>query len=120
MYVSPQYYMVFDYPFSTVPSLYARDILPKREALVDNITESVTDEAFDLASTWLSGSNVPHQGGTPNEEVLDVSQSDPIASDRISFADHIDQFATSSNAVLASEETLIVVSKVKPRSFRGR
>ena len=51
LYVSPQYHVVFDADFYTVPFQIACDISTSWSVLVKNGTESVTDEDFDLVST---------------------------------------------------------------------
>ena len=55
--------------------------------LVKNCTESVTDEEFDLASTWFNGTSVPTLDSVSNEEGLDASQSTSIVSHSVSSLD---------------------------------
>ena len=53
--VSPQYHIVFDDEFTTVPYLQSTEAPPNWEYLVANHTEKATDEAFSIASTWYEG-----------------------------------------------------------------
>jgi len=52
--VSPQYHVVFDDEFSTVPYMEAGTVPPNWSDLVKYSTERATPEDFDLAETWLS------------------------------------------------------------------
>ena len=51
--VSPQFHIIFDDLFTTVPSMNKNQLPPNWADLVENSRESVTDERFDLAKTWL-------------------------------------------------------------------
>ena len=52
--VSPQYHIVFDDEFSTVPFMRNGEIPPHWSQLVTSAAELVTDEEFDLATSWAN------------------------------------------------------------------
>ena len=52
--VSPQYHVVFDDDFTTVPYLRSGHIPANWSELVASSVEKVTDEAYNLASTWTT------------------------------------------------------------------
>jgi len=54
--VSPQYHLVFDDDFSTVPFMHSNDVPDHWEALVKSSTELATDEDFSLVETWYEQS----------------------------------------------------------------
>ena len=51
--VSPQFHVVFDDDFSTVPFLHSTDVPPHWEALCRNNTELSTSEEYNLADHWF-------------------------------------------------------------------
>ena len=53
--VSPQYHVLFDNEFSTVPYIEAGTIPPKWENFVKYSTKTATAQDIDLADTWLQG-----------------------------------------------------------------
>jgi hypothetical protein len=53
--VSPQYHVVFDDNFSTVPYMERGEVPPKWEDLCCLLAESATDESVNLAREWMSG-----------------------------------------------------------------
>lgn len=55
--VSPQYHVVFDDQFTTVPHMRALTVPPNWEKLVRQSRELVTTEQFDLTKTWFEGEN---------------------------------------------------------------
>ena len=55
--VSPQFHVVFDDSFSTIPYMNAGTTTPKWADLVMHYSELSTDEAFELAENWSS--NLP-------------------------------------------------------------
>ena len=67
LHVSPQFHVVFDDDFTTVPYLSSHDMPPNWTNLLQN-AEAATDEDYDLAKTWIASSeNAPqfllHQEG---------------------------------------------------------
>ena len=50
LHVSPQFHVLFDDEFTTVPFLRSGDVPPRLTQLVQSCTESSTDEAYDLAT----------------------------------------------------------------------
>ena len=52
--VSPQYHVVFDDHFTTVPFTNKNNTPPNWASLVENSRECVTEEEYDLAQEWLS------------------------------------------------------------------
>lgn len=57
--VSPQFHVVFDNTFPMVPHLRAGTIPQNRAHLVEHSCELVTDENYNLPSTWFSGEHDP-------------------------------------------------------------
>jgi hypothetical protein len=51
--VSPQYHVVFDDEFTTVPHLQKGTVPPNWNKLVTSSREKSTDEFFDLTKTWF-------------------------------------------------------------------
>ena len=50
-YVSPQYHVVFDDDFTTVPFMYSQEISPHWKALVKSSTELATEEDYLLVNS---------------------------------------------------------------------
>ena len=67
--VSPQYHILFDNEFSTVPYMEACTIPPNWVNLVRYLSEMATTQYVDLEDTWVRGKS--------NEEALDPL-SDPF------------------------------------------
>ena len=68
--VSPQYHVVFDDEFTTVPHL-RKGTVPKNWAdLVENTREKATEEFYDLSKTWFEP--VPDPSASDNEAVVTV------------------------------------------------
>ena len=53
--VSPQYHVVFDDDFTTVPFMEAGEVPPNWSDLCKHSAESATDESVDMALEWISG-----------------------------------------------------------------
>jgi hypothetical protein len=53
--VSPQYHVIFDDDFSTVPYMERGEVPPNWDDLCRLSAESATDESIDLALEWMSG-----------------------------------------------------------------
>ncbi len=51
--VSPQYHVVFDDTFSTVPYMDAGTVPPHWEDLLKHSSKKATDEEFSLAEDWM-------------------------------------------------------------------
>ena len=71
LHVSPQYHVVFDDEFSTVPYMRKSEMPPNWTDLVVSSREKATDEDFELATRWATES-------TLNEDV--AAESDPSMS----------------------------------------
>ena len=52
--MSPQYHLVFDDEFSTIPFMRDGAVPPHWSELVKHSAELVTDEAFNIATTWAN------------------------------------------------------------------
>ena len=76
LHVSPQYHVVFDDEFTTVSFLRTGDIPPHWTKLVQSCNEYATDEAYDLATSWIEDTDTYSDGGPSNEEVSDAPQAD--------------------------------------------
>ena len=79
LYVSPQFHVVFDDKFTTVPFLRSGDVPPRWTQLMHSCTESSTDEAYDLATQWIDDTDSYPSGGPSNDEVPGVLQSYTLA-----------------------------------------
>ena len=83
--VSPQYHVVFDDDFSTVPYLDSSEEPPNWCQLVSDSSEHVTDEQYNVATTWYSGqdadlptvSNLGSTDGEMREEDATTSSNAP-------------------------------------------
>eukprot|EP00957_Ditylum_brightwellii_P119555 9122198-Ditylum_brightwellii.AAC.1 len=53
--MSPQYHIIFDDEFITVPYLDSDEPPPNWTDLIKNHTESATEEAFNIVSSWYEG-----------------------------------------------------------------
>ena len=62
--VSPQYHVIFDDNFTTVPYMNEQQVPPNWSNIVANSRELVTEEQFDLAKTWLASSMSQEQEAT--------------------------------------------------------
>ncbi len=51
--VSPQFHVVFDDHFTTVPFMEKNEVPPHWAKLIENSHEKVTKEHYELAKTWL-------------------------------------------------------------------
>ena len=71
----------------------------------------MTGKGFDLASTWFSSTIVPPQISTSNEEGIDNSQSNSVASYSVTFADPIINDVLNSVHVPVSKEVDTSVSE---------
>ena len=60
--VSPQFHVVFDDTFSTVPHIRAGTTPPNWEQLVRNSSELSTDQDYDLTRTWFEATEDPADG----------------------------------------------------------
>ena len=69
--VSPQYHVVFDDDFTTVPYMEAGTLPPNWEDLVHHSCETATAEEVELADSWLSA--------VATEGANDDQLSDPFA-----------------------------------------
>jgi len=60
--VSPQFHVVFDDNFTTVPHMRNLTVPSNWDQLVKNSSELVTTEQFDLTKTWFEGQDDPTAG----------------------------------------------------------
>ena len=57
--VSPQYHVVYDDQFSTVHHMRDLTVPPNSDQLVQNSSELVTTEQYELTKTWFEGHDYP-------------------------------------------------------------
>ena len=74
--VSPQFYVVFDDTFSTVPYMDKKQVPPNWTSLVKASRERVTEAQYNLAETWLTNSVQPPNPLPDNTTVSPGSRSD--------------------------------------------
>ncbi len=70
--VSPQYHVVFDDLFTTVPFMEKSEVPPHWADLVERSREHVTDEHYELAKMWLFSTHEPGDISMP-----DCTNNDP-------------------------------------------
>ena len=75
LHVSPQYHVVFDDQFTTVPFMKNGEIPPHWEELVTHNTESVTDKKIDIANTWAAALTPDMIEDTPFSEDVNLQLS---------------------------------------------
>eukprot|EP00957_Ditylum_brightwellii_P010242 774594-Ditylum_brightwellii.AAC.2 len=68
MQTSPQYHVVFDDKFSTIPYLQSSEAPPNWTNLVAKCTENATEQVFTIASSWYEGESVVRSDTATNEE----------------------------------------------------
>lgn len=73
--ISPQFHVVFDDTFSTVPYMREGTVPPHWAELVRNSTEMATDKDFDLSRLWFEGEEDPSE--TSPTDLPIVSQEEP-------------------------------------------
>ena len=71
----------------------------------------MTDENFDLTSTWFNGTSVPTHDSVSNEEGLDASDSTSVVSHIVTFTDLLVQDDSDNTSSSISEEVSTDVSK---------
>ena len=76
--VSPQFHVVFDDTFGTVPYMDKKQVPPNWTSLVEASRKRVTEEQYNLAENWLTNSVQSPNPLPDNTTVLRGSQSDQI------------------------------------------
>ena len=74
--VSPQFHVVFDDAFSTVPYMDQKQVPPNWASLVEQSRELVKEEQYDLAENWLTNSVQPSDPLTESNKDSPLSQVD--------------------------------------------
>ncbi len=64
--VLPQYHVVFDDLFTTIPFMEKSEVPPNWADLVERSQEHVTDEHYELAKTWLFPTHEPGDISMPD------------------------------------------------------
>jgi hypothetical protein len=77
--VSPQFHVVFDDNFSTIPCLRDGTMPSNWAELVRNSSEAVTDEDYDITRTWFRQTNDPSADETIGQAAGSVSHSAPAS-----------------------------------------
>ena len=99
LHVSPQYHVVFDDEFTTVPFMRNGEIPPQWEDLVKKSSEHATNENFDLASAWTAdhfdqdGNDLALDGtedSTANGGEKENPSEDEVSKKKVQFADEED------------------------------
>ena len=75
LHISPQYHVVFDDQFTTVPFMKNEEIPPDWEELATHNTESVTDKKIDIANTWAAALTPDMIEDTPFSEDVNLQLS---------------------------------------------
>ena len=74
--VSPQYHLVFDDEFSTVPYLSSTDIPPQWLALVKHSSERTPTGDYTVAKTWFN--EISQDESTGIEPIILTNNSEPL------------------------------------------
>ena len=91
LHVSPQFHIVFDDEFTTVPFMRNEDEPPHWAKLVKESSELATDQEYELAKEWTSQGNIisdegaPTLGneGAPSTDTSENEGAEPIYRDRM-------------------------------------
>jgi hypothetical protein len=83
--VSPQYHVVCDDQFTMVPFVEKNEVPPNWAQLVENLTEKVTEEHYELNKIWLFLD--PELGDTlmPEQNPANHNKSDKTPSEQETF-----------------------------------
>ena len=92
--VSPQFHVVFDDTFSTVPHIRSGTVPPNWAKLVRDSSELVTDQEYDLTRTWFEGVQDP----SADTETEDISEDISNNNQNRSTQTALPQTATGSNS----------------------
>jgi hypothetical protein len=115
---SPQFHVVFDDDFTTVPYMEAGNIPPNWEDLVTNSSEKSTPQALALTQAWLRKRDYDVSQDTYTDlQLTDDPLLDPYA---IVTAFHLEQTPKQSAYRLQEAATEISVVSLQYGSFRGR
>ena len=68
--ISPQYHVVFDDNFDTVPYLSSNEIPPVWAKLCQDQRELATDEQYDLANSWYEGGGQSNTGSAKGRDEM--------------------------------------------------
>ena len=82
LFVSPQFHVVFDNKFSTVPFMRNNEIPPNWKELVEKSSQTFTDESYDLAKIWSNHTfnNVDNVDDTSDMDILNGSSNESSSS----------------------------------------
>ncbi len=123
--VSPQFHLVFDDLFTTVPFMKKSEVPPNWAEVVANFSEWVTDEDYDLAQTWLFPDaelgNITMQETNHNTRTLaksNVVQETPLPLSGTRLSSHKLNFSQQSMAdnIRISQEDYIPSIQLTPDS----
>jgi hypothetical protein len=81
--VSPQFHVVFDDDFSTVPFMEKGEVPPNWDELYNEHRELATDEDYDLANSWFRTQTDPDGGGRVSNGADSVTNPFDIVNGRI-------------------------------------
>ncbi len=84
--VSPQYHVVFDDQFTMVPFMEKNKVPPNWAQLVENSTEKVTEEHYELAKTWLFPDPEPGDVSMPEQNPANHNKSHKTPSEQKTFS----------------------------------
>ncbi|KAL7470955.1 hypothetical protein ACHAXS_011261 [Conticribra weissflogii] len=79
--ISPQFHVVLDDTFSTVPYMRDQTVPPHWAELVRNSTELATDENFDLAQTWFQTVDDPSETAPLDANIITQDDNEILASE---------------------------------------
>jgi hypothetical protein len=83
--ISPQYHVVFDDKFTTVPFMEKNEVPPNWAQLVKNATEKVTNQHYELAKMWLFPDPVLGDISMPKQNPANHNKSDETPNEQETF-----------------------------------
>ena len=111
--VSPQYHVVFDKDFATVPYMEVGTLLPNWQELIENSSEMATTEDVSKENTWLSDQKIMDTTDEltgPFAIVPDQHKRQPIQRRAANKSNPITEHAVSSEIVFHTVNHLYTVT----------
>ena len=120
LHVCPQFHVVFDDEFTTVPSLRSRYNPTNWTSLVQSCTQSLTDEAYDLYTSLIENTDDHPTGGPSNDEnIIAPRLNDSVNTRPMSNLQHI-YIVINEATISASDEDTPTGSEEEKNDTEGR
>ena len=117
LHVSPQFHVVFDDEFSTVPFMLNGEVPPHWSDLVKRSAELVTDEEFNLATTWAQNF-IGGKSTSIDEEDETVDGSDIVLNQvrKVRFVDEVEEADYHDETAEDTDTTEFVLDELVPET----